>query len=128
VTTNSTYEHPQIISEASENRVGEFEYYSYNHNLGHNKTYHATYTHTFVENCYVLDAVVPTYYVFASMWTVMALGFTGFLYKQPSEARLCLQKSLIIFPALKALETVLEGAYLGFCPWLTMSSNSFQYI
>lgn len=73
----------------------------------------------------MLNAVVPTYYVFSSLWTVMALAFTAYLYKQPSDARLCLQKSLIIFPALKALETVLEGAYLDFCPWLTMSSNSF---
>ena len=128
VTTNSTYAHPPIISEASDSRVSEFEDYSYNHNPNPGKTYNATYTHTFIENCYELDAIVPTYYVFAGIWTVMALGFTGYLYKQPSEARLSLQKSLIIFPALKALEVVLEGAYLGFCPWLTMSSNSFQYI
>ena len=49
--------------------------------MGHNKSHHATYTHTFVENCYVLDVVVPAYYVFAGIWTVMALVFTGFLYK-----------------------------------------------
>jgi len=83
VTTNSTYEHPPIISEASYDTVSKFEYYSYNHkdDSTKDKEFHATYTHTFVENCYVLDAVVPTYYVFASLWTVMALGFTGFLYK-----------------------------------------------
>lgn len=81
MTTNATYAHPPIISEASENRVGEFEYYSYNHKNDPDKNYHVTYTHIFIENCYVLDAVVPSYYVFASLWTAMALGFTGFLYK-----------------------------------------------
>jgi len=81
VTTNSTYSHPPIISEASESRVSQFEDFSYNHNPNKDKTYNATYTHTFVENCYVLDAVVPTYYVFAVMWTLIALGFTGYLYK-----------------------------------------------
>ena len=81
VTTNSTYAHPPIISEASDGRVSEFEDYSYNHNPNEEKSYNATYTHIFIENCYILDAVVPTYYVFAGMWAVMALGFTGYLYK-----------------------------------------------
>ena len=128
VTTNSTYSHPPIISEASESRVSEFEDYSYNSDKYPGKTFTSTYTHTFIENCYVLDAVVPTYYVFACFWGIIALGFTGYLYKQPAEARLSLQKSVIVFPALKALEVVLEGAYLGFCPWLTLNSNSYQYI
>ena len=90
VTTNSTYGHPPIISEASESRVKEFEKYSYNAGANHTDKYNTTYTHTFVENCYVLDAVVPTYYVFAVIWALIALGFTGYLYKQPSEARLSL--------------------------------------
>ena len=81
VTTNSTYSHPPIISEASEARVSLFEEYSYNAGKHLGKVYNSTYTHTFIENCYVLDAVVPTYYVFAVFWTIIALGFTGYLYK-----------------------------------------------
>ena len=42
--------------------------------------------------------------------------------------RLPLQKSLILLPSLKFLEELLEGGFLGLCPWYSLDSNAIQYI
>ena len=33
-----------------------------------------------MENCGVLSAIVPTYYVFAGAWAAVAIAFTLYLY------------------------------------------------
>ena len=76
-----------------------------------------------------MGAIVPTYFVYAGTWAAMAIFFTIYLYLFiPSESRLSLQKSLLLLPAMKALEVVLEGIWLNYCPWVDMSNSSYQYI
>ena len=84
------------------------------------------YHHVFIANCDVLDAIVPTYYVAASLWAAMAIFFSAYLYFYiPSQSRLSLQKSLLLLPALKTLEVVLEGIWLDNCPWVGMSNSAY---
>ena len=74
----------------------------------------------------MLEPIVPTYYVFAGTWTALAAFFTGYLYLYiPAESRLSLQKSLLLLPALKALEVGLQGIWLSNCPWVGMSNSSY---
>jgi len=63
--------------------------------------------HYFADNCYVLDRIVPTYFIFSGLWGFIAIAFTGILYLMPLNSRLNLQKSIILFPALKVLELLL---------------------
>ena len=89
-------------------------------------TYTANYTHIFVENCAVLNPIVPVYFVYAGTWAAMASFFLVYLYVFiPAESRLTLQKSLLLFPALKAMELVLEGIWLDYCPWVGMDNSTY---
>ena len=85
--------------------------------------YQVTLKHVYADNCFVLDHITPTYFVFAGLWATLTIGFTAGLYLMPRESRLNLQKSIILFPGLKTLELVLEGLWLSYCPWVTMSSS-----
>ena len=59
----------------------------------------------------------------------MAIVFSLYLYIFiPAESRLSLQKSLLMLPALKAMEVILEGVWLSYCPWVGMSNSAYQYI
>lgn len=80
----------------------------------------------FVENCGVLSAIYPTYYVYSGAWALTAGFSTIYLYVFiPAESRLSLQKSLLLLPALKALEVFLEGLWLNNCPWVGMSNSAY---
>ena len=92
-------------------------------------TYNAAFSHIFIENCGVLSPIVPVYFVYAGTWAAMAAFFLGYLYLYiPAESRLTLQKSLLLLPALKALELVLDGIWLDYCPWVGMDNSTYQYI
>ena len=130
MTSESYYKKPAIMSEATSSKCQELVPYCYNElEEGHVGTYQVLYQHLFLENCEVLDPIVPTYYVFAGAWGVLAAISTLYLYVFiPSESRLSLQKSLLLLPALKAMEVVLEGIWLDYCPWVGMSNSAYQYI
>jgi hypothetical protein len=113
ITAQKTYNYPPIISEASTTEVGSFYNYSYNINPGYNSVY----THTFIENCWVLNPIVPAYWVFSCLWLLITIFYTTYLYMMPPLERFTMQKSLIMLPALKALEVVLDGSFLNMCPW-----------
>jgi hypothetical protein len=74
------------MSEASYTVVDNFKQYSANINPG----YIATYSHTFIENCWVLDPVVPTYYVYGGLWAAITIGYTVWLYCMPASERFSL--------------------------------------
>lgn len=77
-------------------------------------------------NCKVLKAITPTYFVYAGSWLVLAAVAAIYLYFViPSESRLSLQKSLLLLPALKALEVFLQGIWLNYCPWVGMDNSAY---
>ena len=130
MTSESTYAKPPIMSEATPGQCQQLKPYCYNEledpSTG---TYKVVYNHFFVQNCGVLSAIVPTYFVYAASWLLMAGLFTLYLYVFiPVESRLSLNKSLLLLPALKAMEVVLEGVWLDYCPWVGMSNSAYQYI
>lgn len=92
-------------------------------------TYKTVYSHIFIENCDVLSAIYPTYYTYSAIWALASIISTVYLYVFiPAESRLSLQKTLLLLPALKAMEVFLEGLWLGYCPWVGMSNSAYQYI
>ena len=130
MTSENTYSIPPIMSEATPAKCAEMKPYCYNE-LEDPSLYSYTvdYKHVFIENCWVLDPLVPMYYTYTGIWLAMALGFSIYLYFIiPAESRLSLQKSLLLLPALKACEVILEGIWLDYCPWVGMSNSAYQYI
>ena len=128
VSTNTTFPHPQIISEATRPQSDTIFPYTYNYDTtstATNPNYITQYRHIFEENCYVLNPIVPAYYVISGLWGLIAIFYSIFVLLQPTIHRISLTKSLILFPTLKALEVVLEGLWLGFCPWVTMNSSAY---
>jgi len=124
MTSEKYYSQPPIISEASPVQCDTLRLYSYDSTKEYN--YPTVYEHRFSENCAVLNPIVPTYFVYAGTWATMAVLMTLYLYVFiPVESRLSLQKSLLLLPALKAFEVILEGVWLDYCPWVGMSNSSY---
>ena len=130
MSSEKDYSVPPIMSEASPTTSEEMKQYCYNQQGDTSVfTYTTLYSHFFEQNCGVLGAIVPTYYVFSGLWLALAVLFTAHLYLCiPPESRLSLQKSLLLLPALKSLEVVLQGVWLDYCPWVGMDNNSYQYL
>ena len=130
MTAEKTYTRPAIMSEATPSDCNTLKPYCWNElPEGATYTYQANYTHLFVENCAVLDPIVPVYFVYAGSWAAMAACFLLHLYVCiPADSRLTLQKSLLLFPALKSLEVILDGIWLDYCPWVGMDNSTYQYI
>ena len=130
MTAEKIYSRPPIMSEASPTDCNQLKPYCYNQlAAGTTYTYTADYSHTFIENCSVLNTIVPVYFVYAGTWAAMAGFFLLYLYVFiPAESRLTLQKSLLLLPALKSLEVVLDGIWLDYCPWVGMDNSTYQYI
>lgn len=118
------------MSEATPADCAKLKPYCYNSLEDPTKqSYPTTYQHFFMENCGVLSAIVPTYFVYAGAWAVIAAVCTLYLYAFiPTASRISLNKSLLLLPALKACEVVLEGVWLDYCPWVGMDNSAYQYI
>lgn len=129
ISTNQSYSYPPIISEVAYAEGIQFQQYSFNFNTSiTQQQYYAIYQHHFIENCWALNRVVPTYYTFGAMWGTIAIVFIVSLYSTPASERFSLQKSLIMLPTLKCFETLLEGGFLAYCPWYSLTSNGVQYM
>lgn len=77
----------------------------------------------------MLNPIVPSYFVFASLWALITIVYTAYLYIMPPLERFTLQKSLIMLPSLKALEVLLDGCFLNMCPWYgNPNETSIQYV
>jgi hypothetical protein len=64
--------------------------YSINYNGVVNPAYYATYSHFFIENCWVLDPIKPTYYAYGGTWAAIAIVFIVSLYCVPESERFSL--------------------------------------
>lgn len=129
MTAQSIYSSPQIMSEATSADSEKLKRYAFNMVESQSlHWYHARYEHFFINNCDVLEALVPSYFLLAGFWLAIAIVFTAHLYLcTPSHSRLNLQKSLILLPIIKAVEVILEGLWLDHCPWVSTTS-SYQYV
>jgi hypothetical protein len=125
VTSNSSFAEPQIMSEVSIGIGKELRDYAYN--VTADEQYVATYNHTFIQHCQAVRYVWPTYYGYGCAWALITILFTTVLYCMPESERFSLQKSLIMLPVLKCAEVFLEGGYLSFCPFYSLTSNGVQY-
>ena len=113
IVSDVTYAWPQIMSEVENITCVEFQNFSYNLQPGFN----ATYSHTFIQNCWVLDPIVPVYYVYGAMWAAIAIGYYVAYRLVPEAERISVQWHLAIVLALKCVELCLNGAYLSKCPF-----------
>ena len=114
-----TYTWPQIMSEAENTTCVQFQNFSYNLHPGFN----ATYSHTFIQNCWVLDPIVPVYYVYGAMWVAIAISYYTVYRRVPETEKRGAQWHLSFVLALKCVELYLNGAYLGKCPFHKTTEN-----
>ena len=73
------------MSLADSNKGDQLKQYSYN--TAGAQDYYMNYDHTFIERCYVLNPIVPTYFTLAGVWLVLLIlwwVFTFIIHKQRS--------------------------------------------
>ena len=92
MTAEKSYDRPELMSRATPSDCEQLKPYCYNQlPEGVAYTYNATYDHIFIENCDVLNPIVPVYFVYAGTWAAMAGFFLLYLYVFiPLESRLTL--------------------------------------
>ena len=86
VSTNTTFPHPQIISEATRPQSDTIFPYTFNYETNTttpttNPNYITQYRHIFEENCYVLNPIVPAYYVISGIWGLIAIVYSIFVIR-----------------------------------------------
>lgn len=72
------------MSETGATNGNEMKAYSYTPTL----FYKAVQSHTFIENCWVLKPIIPTYYAYCGMWSFMTTIWLIWLYCMPAQERL----------------------------------------
>ena len=88
----------------------------------------ATLEHTFIDRCDLLDAIIPTYIIMTLIWlgVLVTSGIhTCVLNKRHA---LHLQRSLLVIPAMKAIESLINSLYLDSCPWVSQTNLTEKYI
>lgn len=111
------------------NTGNDIEPYSYNkEDYGDSKTYNVTIDHIYIERCYLLDPIWPTYLALTGIWflILVAWWYHTFIYKK--QHSLYLQRTLTIIPLCKILETLITGLYLNACPWIAIQEPSEKYL
>ncbi len=92
MTSEKYYTKPPIMSEATPSKCLELQPYCYNYVEDPTvETYQAVYHHVFIQNCDILSAIVPTYFVATGLWASLAIFFSAYLYFYiPADSRLSL--------------------------------------
>ena len=75
-------------------------------------------THVFVENCYVLYDLAPTYFYTSTILFLTSVVWISFVFGIRKNSAFPIQKILTIIPVLKGLEVMLYGLDNLKCPWV----------
>lgn len=78
VVSEDLFTKPLIISQVTYTDANTLEPYAFNTNL--NRTLRATMNHTFINNCYVLNTVTPTYLILCGLWALVGLLWYALTY------------------------------------------------
>jgi hypothetical protein len=74
--------------------------------------------HTFIERCYILNPIVPTYLVLAGCWILVGVAWWIWTFVTKKQHTQFLQKILMLIPACKFFDTMINGFFYNACPWL----------
>lgn len=113
VVSESLFTTPQIISQVTYADANILYYQSYNNN----SNYTASLSHTFIQRCYILNPVTPTYLVLAGLWLLAGLIWYALTYHFFKSHAIFLQRVLMMIPVCKGLETMINGFFYNACPW-----------
>ncbi len=115
ITANQSYSKPEIISLVTTNTGESMKSYAYPYNT----TLKINITHTFIERCYILNPIVPTYLTLSGLWLLIIIGWWVHTFIFHKARSLYLQRTLTIIPLCKIFETLINGLYLNACPWIS---------
>jgi hypothetical protein len=86
ITANQTYSHPTIISLVQTSTGGKIKDQCFNTPDGsiNNQNYTTIVEHIFIERCYVLNPIFPTYLTMSGIWFVIIVGwwYHTFIYRK----------------------------------------------
>jgi len=91
-------------------------------------THKVTLEHTFIDRCNLLDAIIPTYIIMTLIW--LGILIASSIHSCVLNKRHCLhlQRSLLVIPAMKAMESLINSLYLDSCPWVAQTNLTEKYI
>lgn len=114
VISESLFTVPRIISQVTVDEANLLYYQAFNYN----NTYMSNLTHTFIERCYILAPINPTYLILAGLWALVGVAWYALTYHFFKNHALFLQRVMMIIPVCKCLETMINGFFYSACPWL----------
>ena len=75
-------------------------------------------THTFIENCYVLYGLAPTFMFTSSVLAIVSVIWILFVFVFRKNSVFPMQKILTFIPIFKGMEVLLYGLDYNKCPWV----------
>lgn len=117
VVSEDLFSKPLIISQVTYDDANVLEPYAYNN--PNNISYRASLNHTFINNCYVLNTVTPTYLVLCGLWALIAILWYVIAFWVKRNQTIFLQRVLLMLPCCKFMETMINGLFYNACPWLS---------
>lgn len=85
-------------------------------------------SHTFIEHCKLLDPIWPTYIAYACLWFVISILYYIYTFVMKKQHALYLQRTLMLVPICKTLETLINGLFYNTCPWVSTIEPSVKYL
>lgn len=130
ITSNQSYAIPQIISMVDPANGQKLSTYSYKIDDPEKElnTFNSQLSHTFISRCHLIEKVVPTYYVYTSIWFLILVAWCAATFYVRKRHALYLQKTLTLIPACKVFESMITGFYLDACPWVQNENPSEKYL
>ena len=115
ITSKSRYMNPKLISIASRTDGLAMKPFSYEQG---SKNLSFKMNHRFVENCYVLYGLAPTFFFTSTILFITSAIWISFVYGLRKNSSFPIQKILTIIPVLKGIEVMLYGLDYQKCPWV----------
>eukprot|EP00347_Sterkiella_histriomuscorum_P011895 403370686 len=128
ISSNRTYVQPEIISLVSQNTGDKLKAYIYNNQQQNVQNFNISIDHVFINNCYLLNPIWPTYLALTGLWLVIVVVWWYLTFIKFKQHSMYLQKTLTIIPVCKILETLITGLFLNACPWISVTEPSEKYL
>ena len=79
--------------------------------------------HYYLSYCESIQSVIPLLYLLSAIWVLVTIAWWYLTFVKFKEHSYNIQKTLLLFPLCKVMETLINGMYIDQCPWISMGGK-----